>query len=122
MLREQALLPLSVEPAVAKGASIGTIALPKLRRGITNRQLATLTQRGYRVVGERSNALMGQRVLLLRTPATALLGDPVAEVRALGRNVRADRNHYYRSNHRGNCRFALFSPHLACVLRHLEGL
>ena len=82
-----------------RSASRGDMALREvLAAGLNRAQVATLTQRGYEVIGVRGNALMGQRVLLLRAPLAALLRDPVAEVRALGRNVLADRNHYYRSN------------------------
>ena len=77
----------------------GDMALREvLAAGLSRAQLATLTARGYEVIGERGNVLMGQRVTLLRAPLRALLGDPVAEVRGLGANVLADRNHYYRSN------------------------
>jgi subtilisin family serine protease len=77
----------------------GDMALREvLAAGLTRTQLATLVQRGYEVIGQRGNALMGQRVVLLRAPFAAMLRDPVAEVRALGANVLADRNHYYRSN------------------------
>ena len=44
-LREQALLPLSVEVAAEKGASLGSITLPRLRRGtISPKALATVTR------------------------------------------------------------------------------
>jgi general secretion pathway protein F len=44
-LREQALLPLAVEPAAGRGASLGSIQLPRLRRaGISAKALATVTR------------------------------------------------------------------------------
>ncbi|URW74580.1 type II secretion system F family protein [Sphingomonas donggukensis] len=51
MLREQGLLPLSVEPAADKGAAIGAIRLPFARRGVTSRQLATMTRQIATLVG-----------------------------------------------------------------------
>ena len=51
MLREQALLPLSVEPAAEKGASFGAIQLPRFKRGVSARQLATLTRQIATLVG-----------------------------------------------------------------------
>ncbi|ATY32022.1 type II secretion system F family protein [Sphingomonas psychrotolerans] len=45
LLREQALLPLSVEVAGARGASFGSIQLPRFRRsGISSKALATITR------------------------------------------------------------------------------
>lgn len=52
LLREQALLPLSVEPAgERRGFSIGEIKLPGFRRGVSARQLATLTRQIATLVG-----------------------------------------------------------------------
>jgi general secretion pathway protein F len=52
MLREQELLPLSVEPANDRAASIGSLKLPSLRRaGISSRQLATVTRQIATLVG-----------------------------------------------------------------------
>ncbi|MES2338853.1 MAG: type II secretion system F family protein [Pseudomonadota bacterium] len=51
MLREQALLPLSVEPAGEKGASFGSITLPRFNRGVNPRQLATMTRQIATLVG-----------------------------------------------------------------------
>ena len=52
MLRDQSLLPLSVEVAGEKRASLGTLRLPSLRRrGITPRQLATITRQISTLVG-----------------------------------------------------------------------
>ncbi|UIJ46785.1 type II secretion system F family protein [Sphingomonas cannabina] len=51
LLREQALLPLSVEPASDRRASFGEFRLPRLRKGVTSRQLATLTRQIATLVG-----------------------------------------------------------------------
>ncbi|NML05654.1 type II secretion system F family protein [Sphingomonas sp. G-3-2-10] len=51
MLREQSLLPLSVEPASEGGRSFGSITIPSLRRGINARQLATVTRQISTLVG-----------------------------------------------------------------------
>ena len=66
--------------------------------GLTPAHVATLRRRGYEVVSVRRNAVLNGAVTLLRAPLAALLRDPVQEVRALGRGVTADRNHYYRSD------------------------
>jgi subtilisin family serine protease len=66
--------------------------------GLTPAHVAALRRRGYEVVSVRNNAVLNGQVTLLRAPAMALLRDPVQEVRALGRSVTADRNHYYRSD------------------------
>lgn len=50
LLREQSLLPLSVEAASTREKAFG-ITLPTLRRGITPRQLATLTRQIATLVG-----------------------------------------------------------------------
>ncbi len=51
-LREQALLPLSVEPAHDRRSPPGgRFALPRLRRGVSARQLATLTRQIATLVG-----------------------------------------------------------------------
>jgi subtilisin family serine protease len=76
--------------------------------GLTPAQLATLRQRGYAVLAQRPNALLGQ-VTLLRAPA-GRRGDPLAEVRALGAAVRADRNHSYRLNRQSVCRGPACAP------------
>jgi general secretion pathway protein F len=51
MLREQSLLPLSVEAASEGGRSFGSIPIPSLRRGINARQLATVTRQISTLVG-----------------------------------------------------------------------
>ncbi|WP_033921346.1 type II secretion system F family protein [Sphingomonas sp. 37zxx] len=51
-LREQALLPLSVEPANDRGPSVGSFRLPSLRRkGLSARQLSTVTRQISTLVG-----------------------------------------------------------------------
>lgn len=51
MLREQSLLPLSVEAASEGGRSFGSIKLPSLKRGISPRQLSTVTRQISTLVG-----------------------------------------------------------------------
>ncbi|HWK35537.1 type II secretion system F family protein [Sphingomonas sp.] len=50
-LREQTLLPLSVEPASEGRVGVGQFRLPRFRKGITARQLATLTRQIATLVG-----------------------------------------------------------------------
>jgi general secretion pathway protein F len=51
MLRDQALLPLSVELAAERGASLGSIRLPSFNRGISAKALATVTRQIATLVG-----------------------------------------------------------------------
>lgn len=51
LLREQSLLPLSVEAAATRGPMPGGITFPSLRRGISARQLATVTRQIATLVG-----------------------------------------------------------------------
>jgi general secretion pathway protein F len=52
LLREQALLPLSVEPAAERGRSRGSITLPRFgRSGVSARALATVTRQISTLVG-----------------------------------------------------------------------
>ncbi|MBN2971095.1 type II secretion system F family protein [Roseomonas aeriglobus] len=51
MLRERSLLPLAVEPAGAKPQTAGSITLPSLRRGVSAKQLATLTRQLATLIG-----------------------------------------------------------------------
>lgn len=52
LLREQALLPLSVEPAADKGRSFGSIELPSFGRNrVSSRALATVTRQIATLVG-----------------------------------------------------------------------
>lgn len=74
--------------------------------GLSPAQLAELRQRGYAVLGQRPNGLLGDTVTLLRAPRQTRR-DPLAEVRALGPNVWADRNPVYRLQQpRSGCRGA----------------
>lgn len=77
----------------------GDMALREvLAAGLNAQQLAVLQQRGYEVISQRSNALMGRGITLLRAPLSAFFRDPIAEIEGLGSNILADRNHYYRTN------------------------
>ncbi|MES2445499.1 MAG: type II secretion system F family protein [Pseudomonadota bacterium] len=51
LLREQALLPLSVEAASERGTMLGGLKLPSLKRGVNARQLATVTRQIATLVG-----------------------------------------------------------------------
>lgn len=51
LLREQSLLPLSVEAASTRGPMLGGITLPSLRRGVSARQLSTVTRQIATLVG-----------------------------------------------------------------------
>ena len=51
MLRERTLLPLVVEPAGARPAVKGNVTLPSFRRGVSSKQLATLTRQIATLVG-----------------------------------------------------------------------
>lgn len=51
MLRERSLLPLAVEPAGAKPQTAGGFTLPSLRRGVSSKQLATLTRQLATLIG-----------------------------------------------------------------------
>ena len=51
LLREQALLPLSVEAASDRGRMLGSLKLPSLKRGVNARQLATVTRQIATLVG-----------------------------------------------------------------------
>lgn len=70
--------------------------------GLTAAQLDSLLQRGYELLGARQNALLQVSVVLLRAPRS-LPRDPLADVRALGTNVRADRNPLYRLQQDSAC-------------------
>lgn len=51
MLRERSLLPLAVEPAGVKARKPGSLALPSFRRGVSAKQLATLTRQLATLIG-----------------------------------------------------------------------
>ncbi len=72
MLREQALLPISVEPAGEKGATLGTIQLPRLRRGVSARQLATLTRQIATLVGSEIPVEEALRLVAQQSEARAV--------------------------------------------------
>ncbi|WP_326525698.1 type II secretion system F family protein [Sphingomonas sp.] len=82
-LREQALLPLSVEPAGAKPSARGGIALPAFRRGVTPRQLATLTRQIATLVGSEIPVEEALRLVAQQSDArvvTTLLMDVRASI------------------------------------------
>jgi general secretion pathway protein F len=126
MLREQDLLPLSVEAANDRTAtSIGSIKLPSLRRkGISARQLATVTRQISTLVGsdisiEESLRLVGTQseqpqvnTLLLEVRGAILDGHSFAA--ALGQHPKAFPEFYRASVAAGEA-----SGKLPDVLNHL---
>ena len=125
LLREQALLPLSVEPAAEKGASLGSIQLPKFRRGtISSKALATVTRQIATLVGSdiaieealRLVATQSEQAatssLLLDVRAAILDGRSFAA--ALGAHPRAFPEFYRASVAAGEA-----SGKLPSVLNHL---
>ncbi len=72
MLREQSLLPISVEPAGEKGATLGTIQLPRFRRGVSARQLATLTRQIATLVGSEIPVEEALRLVAQQSEARAV--------------------------------------------------
>ena len=84
LLREQALLPLSVEMAAEKGASFGTIQLPRFRRaGLSSKALATVTRQVATLVG--SDIAIEEALRLVATqsehaPTSSLLLDVRAAI------------------------------------------
>jgi general secretion pathway protein F len=124
-LRDQALLPLSVEIAGEKRASLGALRLPSLRRrGITPRQLATITRQIATLVGsdvsiEESLRLVAAQAeqatvsaLLLDVRSAILDGRSFAS--ALSRHPRAFPGFYTASVSAGEQ-----SGRLTDVLNHL---
>lgn len=83
-LRARGLLPLSVEAAGAKGPAIGGLRLPALlRRGITPRQLATLTRQVSTLVGSDIPVEEALRLVAAQSEApavSALLTDVRGEI------------------------------------------
>ncbi|GAA0734977.1 type II secretion system F family protein [Sphingomonas japonica] len=72
-LREQALLPLSVEVAADKTASIGTIKLPGFRRNrISARQLSTVTRQIATLVGSDIPVEEALRLVAAQSEAPAV--------------------------------------------------
>lgn len=124
LLREQALLPLSVEEAKEQGASLGGIRLPSLKRGISAKQLATITRQIATLVGseipvEESLRLVATQSeqakissLLLEVRGAILDGRSFAA--ALGQNPAAFPEYYRASVAAGEA-----SGKLSDVLQHL---
>lgn len=72
LLREQALLPLAVEPAGEGRAKVGSVTLPRLRRGISARQLATLTRQIATLVGSEIPVEEALRLVASQSEAKAV--------------------------------------------------
>ncbi|HTG39922.1 type II secretion system F family protein [Sphingomonas sp.] len=125
MLREQALLPLSVEPANDRGPAVGGVRLPSLRRrGLSARQLATVTRQISTLVGSDITIEEALRLVAAQSevPAvTSLLTDVRGAIldgrsfaAALGLHPRAFPEFYRASVAAGEQ-----SGKLASVLDHL---
>ena len=125
LLRDQALLPLSVEPANDAGSAVGGLKLPSLRRrGLTARQLATVTRQISTLVGsditiEESLRLVAQQsevpaVTALLTDVRGAILDGRSFAAALGLHPRAFPEFYRASVAAGEQ-----SGRLASVLDHL---
>lgn len=125
MLREQALLPLSVEAASERGVSIGQIRLPSFRRqGISARNLATVTRQISTLVGsdisieESLRLVAGQseqaQVSSLLVDVRGAILDGRSFAAALGQHPRAFPEYYRASVAAGEASGRL--PH---VLNHL---
>lgn len=124
MLRDQALLPLSVELAGERGPRLGGLKLPSLRGGISPRHLATITRQISTLVGsdisiEESLRLVAAQseqetisTLLLDVRAAILDGRSFAS--ALGRHPKAFPEYYRASVAAGEA-----SGKLPDVLEHL---
>lgn len=72
LLREQALLPMSVEPAGERRASLGSIQLPRLRKGVSPRQLATVTRQIATLVGSDIPVEESLRLVAAQSEAPAV--------------------------------------------------
>ena len=125
MLREQALLPLSVEPANDRTMrSGGGMALPRLRRGISARQLATVTRQIATLVGSEIPVEEALRLVATQSeagPVSALMLDVRAAIldgrsfaSALGNHPKVFPEFYRASVAAGEN-----SGRLAHVLNHL---
>lgn len=124
LLREQALLPLSVEAAGERGAMLGGFRLPSLKRGVSSRQLATITRQIATLVGsdipvEETLRLVATQseqtvvsTLLLEVRGAILDGRSFAA--ALGAHPRAFPEFYRASVAAGEA-----SGRLSDVLNHL---
>jgi len=125
LLREQALLPLSVEAASEKRAALGSIRLPRIGgKGISSRNLATVTRQiatlvgsdipveeALRIVGTQSE-VPAVNTLLLDVRGAILDGRSFAT--ALGQHPRAFPEFYRASVAAGEA-----SGKLSDVLNHL---
>jgi general secretion pathway protein F len=125
LLREQALLPLSVEAASERRMSIGQIGLPSLRRqGISARHLATVTRQIATLVGsdisieESLRLIAGQSeqaaVSSLLVDVRGAILDGRSFAAALGQHPRAFPEFYRASVAAGEA-----SGRLPDVLNHL---
>jgi len=124
LLRDQALLPLSVEPAAERGPRLGSLRLPGFGRGISPRHLATVTRQIATLVGsdiaiEESLRLVaaqseqaGVSTVLLDVRAAILDGRSFAT--ALARHPQAFPEFYRASVAAGEA-----SGRLTDVLNHL---
>lgn len=126
-LREQGLLPLSVEPAGTRGAAIGRVTLPRFtRRKVTARQLATLTRQIATLVGSDIPVEEALRLVASQSEApavTALLSDVRGSIldgrslaSALGQHPGSFPEFYRASVAAGES-----SGKLSYVLNHLAG-
>ncbi|SOB86576.1 general secretion pathway protein F [Sphingomonas guangdongensis] len=125
LLREQALLPITVEPAAEKRSG-SALSLPTFRRGVSARQLATLTRQVATLVGsdipiEEALRLVAQQsdaravsALLLDVRGRVLDGRSFAN--ALGGHPRVFPEFYRASVAAGES-----SGRLTHVLNHLAG-
>lgn len=124
LLRDQALLPLSVEAASDRSPMLGSLKLPSLRRGVSARQLATVTRQIATLVGsdiaiEESLRLVATQseqpavsTLLLEVRGSILDGRSFAT--ALGQHPKAFPEFYRASVAAGEA-----SGKLPDVLEHL---
>ncbi|MBO9714889.1 type II secretion system F family protein [Sphingomonas sp.] len=125
LLREQALLPLSVEAAREGGVSLAGLTLPSLRRqGISSRHLATVTRQIATLVGSDISIEESLRLVATQSeqaPVSALLLDVRGAIldgrsfaAALGQHPRAFPEFYRASVAAGEA-----SGKLPDVLEHL---
>jgi hypothetical protein len=64
---------------------------------VTPAQLATLRERGYAVLEQRSDGLINAITARLRVPGRLTLDQALAEIASLNAESVADRNHFYRA-------------------------
>ncbi len=124
MLRDQALLPLSVEPAAERGPGVGAIRLPQFRRGVTARQLATMTRQIATLVGSDIPVEEALRLVATQSesgPVAALLHDVRASILD-GRSFASALNNHpkaFPEFYRASVAAGESSGRLAHVLNHL---